>query len=62
MSFRTQADEKLEATRDRVREAIESLACIVVAECPGTDDFNRPFKEIMRECLNNLMHVRQQLK
>lgn len=62
MSVRTEADEKLDETRDHLNHAIESLSEIVVDRCWGWDQFNDEYQEKLQQTLNALLKIRQDLK
>lgn len=57
----TEADKHRQAARENVREAIKHLSCIVVDQCPGTDDFKDTFVYKLRGALNKLMDVREDI-
>ena len=61
MSVTTTADDKLVKIREDVESAVEQLSDIVINRCWGWEDFSREYQGQLRENLNTLLDLRDEL-
>ena len=62
MSVTTTADEHLDRAKDNIQSAIKNLSEFVIEECWGVEDFSSTYRVTLRNCLQELLKVREELK
>lgn len=61
MSVTTPADKEIREALDHVQKAITHLCNVVVDQTDGADQFKPHYKEKLRQALNTLIRVRDDL-
>jgi hypothetical protein len=62
MSVRTVADEKLEAFKKHLDNAIPCLSEIVCGRCWGHEDFSKEYHEKLKQSLIDCLEIRERLE
>ena len=62
MSVRTTADENLDAAKESVNKAINSLSEIVISNCWGSDEYSEDYSNTIEDILNALLQLRKKFK
>lgn len=57
----TEAEKNRSEAAEHVKAAIKKLSTLVVDQCPGTDEFNRTYRDELHRAMNKLIEVRNQI-
>lgn len=58
----TTAEEIRDEAVDSVKSAIKHISKIVVDQCHGHDDFSIAYRRVLRDSMQKLIEVREELK
>ncbi len=62
MSVRTIADEHIDLAEESVKTAAKALGEVCINECCGADEYSDKRLTELRECLNELLSIKDRLK
>lgn len=60
--MRTDADERVDKTKEHINDAIHHLKDVIVNECEGSNEYNQNYKHKLRETFDELLNLRNKLK